>query len=133
MVRAARRVGGAAPVPDSRRGDGKETAVNRNDIVAAVMGRTGVPAAAARAAVDVVFGGAARPGLIAEALRRGEKVQVPGFGTFWVRQRAARVGHDPRTRQIIDIPAASVPAFRPAGGLREHLKQDGLRSGADTI
>jgi DNA-binding protein HU-beta len=107
--------------------------VNRNEIVAAVMGRAGVPATAARAAVDAVFGGASRPGLIAEALRRGERVQVAGFGTFWVRQRAARVGHDPRTRQKIDIPAAAAPAFRPATGLREHVKQDGLRTGAGAI
>ncbi|MBC7320448.1 HU family DNA-binding protein [bacterium] len=59
---------------------------------------------------------------IAEALKKGEKVQLIGFGSFEVRKRAARKGINPRTRKPINIPAKSVPVFRPGKDLREAVK-----------
>jgi len=49
---------------------------------------------------------------VEEALVRGEKVQLVGFGTFEVRERSARKGRNPQTGEEIDIPAASIPAFK---------------------
>ncbi|PKK40141.1 DNA-binding protein HBsu [Clostridiaceae bacterium JG1575] len=47
------------------------------------------------------------------ALEAGEKVQLVGFGTFEVRERAAREGRNPRTKETIRIPASKVPVFKP--------------------
>jgi DNA-binding protein HU-beta len=59
---------------------------------------------------------------IAEALKNGEKVQLLGFGTFMVRERAARKGRNPQTGEEIDIPATKVPAWKPAKTLKEQFK-----------
>lgn len=49
---------------------------------------------------------------VMEALEMGEKVQLVGFGTFEVRERAAREGRNPRTKEVIHIPASKVPVFK---------------------
>lgn len=56
--------------------------------------------------------------VVQEALAKGEPVGILGFGTFLVRERAAREGRNPRTGQPIRIPAARVPVFRPGRNLR---------------
>lgn len=66
-----------------------------------------------KAVVDAVFES------ISEALSKGEKVQLVGFGTFEVRKAAARTGVNPRTRQKIKIPARKVPKFKPGKDLKE--------------
>ncbi|WPM31588.1 HU family DNA-binding protein [Hydrogenobacter sp. T-2] len=59
---------------------------------------------------------------VSEALKKGERVAVPGFGIFAVRTRAERKGRNPRTGAEIKIPARKVVAFRPAKELRESVK-----------
>ena len=56
---------------------------------------------------------------ITEALSRGEKVQLSGFGTFEVKDREARVGRNPHTKEAIDIPATKVPVFKPSKALKD--------------
>jgi len=56
---------------------------------------------------------------ITETLAKGEKVQLVGFGTFEVRERAAREGVNPQTRKKIKIPATKVPAFKAGRALKE--------------
>jgi len=56
--------------------------------------------------------------VVQETLGRGEPVGILGFGTFLVRERAAREGRNPRTGQPIQIPATKVPVFRPGRNLR---------------
>lgn len=60
---------------------------------------------------------------VGEALARGEKVQLVGFGTFEVRERAARKGRNPQTGEEIDIAAARVPVFKPGKSLREAVSE----------
>ncbi len=60
---------------------------------------------------------------ITEALSKGDTVQFVGFGTFSVRKRAARSGRNPRTQQVIKIPATKVPVFRAGKDLREAVKK----------
>ena len=55
---------------------------------------------------------------VQESLAAGENVQVIGFGTFEVRERAARVGRNPQTGEEIQIAAAKVPAFKPGKALK---------------
>ena len=53
------------------------------------------------------------------ALKKGEKVQLVGFGTFEVRQRAARKGRNPQTKAEIKIPASKAPVFKAGKALKE--------------
>lgn len=53
------------------------------------------------------------------ALAKGEKVQISGFGIFEVREREARTGRNPRTKETIEIPATKVPAFKPGKALKD--------------
>jgi DNA-binding protein HU-beta len=58
---------------------------------------------------------------IADTLAKGDKVQIAGFGTFEVRERAARDGHNPLTGETIRITARKVPAFRAGKALKEKI------------
>lgn len=56
---------------------------------------------------------------ITEALKKGDKVQLVGFGSFEVRTRAAREGVNPQTKKKIKIPASKVPAFKAGKALKD--------------
>jgi len=56
---------------------------------------------------------------ITEALKKGEKVSLVGFGTFEVKKRAARMGINPRTKEPMPIPSSKLPAFKAGKALKE--------------
>ena len=56
---------------------------------------------------------------VVDELKKGEKVQLVGFGTFEVRERAARTGINPRTKQTIEIAASKNPVFKAGKALKE--------------
>ncbi len=56
---------------------------------------------------------------ISKALAEGDKIQIVGFGTFEIRERAARTGKNPRTGETIEIAASKVPAFKAGKALKE--------------
>lgn len=60
---------------------------------------------------------------ITEALAKGESVQLVGFGTFEVRERAARTGINPRTKEKIEIAATNVPAFKAGKALKDAVSK----------
>ncbi|WMX53338.1 HU family DNA-binding protein [Peribacillus sp. R9-11] len=70
----------------------------------------------AKKAVDALFE------TIANTHAKEEKIQVVGFGTFDVRERAARTGRNPQTGEEIQIAASKVPAFKPGKELKEAVK-----------
>ena len=53
------------------------------------------------------------------SLTQGEKVQLSGFGTFEIKDREARIGRNPHTKEAIDIPATRVPTFKPSKALKD--------------
>ena len=59
--------------------------------------------------------------VVAEQLKKGEKIQLVGFGTFEVSERAARVGRNPQTKQEIKIPASKAPKFKAGKALKDSL------------
>ena len=61
---------------------------------------------------------------IAEALARGDRVELRGFGAFSVKQREARVGRNPRTGESVKVDSKSVPFFKTGKLLREKLNTD---------
>ena len=58
---------------------------------------------------------------VQEALESGEKVQLIGFGTFETRERAAREGRNPRTKETITIPASTVPVFKAGKEFKDRV------------
>ena len=58
---------------------------------------------------------------ITAALVRGEKVQLSGFGTFETKDREARIGRNPHTKEAIDIPATRVPSFKASKALKDNV------------
>ena len=60
---------------------------------------------------------------IVEALASGDKVQLVGFGTFEVRERAERKGRNPRTKEDIVIPASKLPVFKAGKGMKDSIKK----------
>jgi len=87
--------------------------VNKSDLIAQVAEKTGLTKKVAGDAVESVFA------IITDALAAGEKVTLVGFGTFEVRERAARRGVNPATGESIEIPASRVPAFKAGKSLKE--------------
>ena len=57
--------------------------------------------------------------VVGDSLKKGEKVQLVGFGTFEARKRAARTGKNPQTKAVINIPATTVPAFKAGKALKD--------------
>ena len=88
--------------------------------VDALADRTGMTKADASRAVDALF--SAEDGVISGALKRGDRVQITGFGTFEAKQRKARTGRNPRTGQSIRIAATKTPAFRAGKGLKDGIQ-----------
>jgi DNA-binding protein HU-beta len=87
--------------------------VNKNDLVAAVSGGTGLSKADSANAVDSVIDS------ITGALKAGQEVRLVGFGTFSVAQRAASQGRNPRTGERISIPASRQPKFKAGKALKD--------------
>ena len=56
---------------------------------------------------------------ITTSLEKGEKVQLSGFGTFEAKEREARIGRNPRTKETIQIPATRLPAFKASKALKD--------------
>ena len=76
---------------------------------------TGLTKKEAEAAVNTVFES------IGDALAKGESFSLVGFGTFSVKERAAREGRNPRTGETVKIPASRVPAFKAGKGLKDKV------------
>ena len=60
---------------------------------------------------------------VEEALENGEKGQLVGFGTFETRERAAREGRNPRTKEVIQIPATTVPVFKAGKEFKDKVNK----------
>jgi DNA-binding protein HU-beta len=91
--------------------------VNKNDLVAAVAGGSGLSKADAARAVDAIFDS------ITGELTGGGEVRLVGFGTFSVANRAASRGRNPRTGEAIMIPASRQPKFKAGKGLKQSVNQ----------
>ena len=90
---------------------------NKAELVDRVAKKTQLTKKEVSATVEALFE------TIQEALKAGEKVQVIGFGTFEVRERAARKGRNPQTGKEIKIKASKVPAFKAGKALKDAVKK----------
>lgn len=87
--------------------------LTKTELIAKLAEKTDLNKKNAGAALDAAVD------VIAEALIAGDKVIIPGFGTFEVRERAARKGRNPQTGEAMEIEAAKVPAFKAGKTLKD--------------
>ncbi|MFP4435805.1 MAG: HU family DNA-binding protein [Chloroflexaceae bacterium] len=90
--------------------------MQKTDFIKAVAERTGVSQKETKQVIDAALD------IIAETLAKGEKVTLTGFGTFEVRDRQAREGVNPQTREKIHIPATRTPGFSASSTLKDSVK-----------
>lgn len=87
--------------------------MNKSDLIAAIAAKTGETKKSAEATVNALID------VVTEALVKGDKVQLVGFGSFEVRKRAARKGRNPQTKEEIKIPASKAPVFKAGKALKD--------------
>lgn len=90
--------------------------MNKTDLINNIAAKSGLT----KKDVETVLNGFL--GEVTNALAKGEKVQLIGFGTFETRKRSGRVGRNPQTGKAINIPASKVPAFKAGNKLKEAVK-----------
>ena len=91
--------------------------MNKTELVAAVSEKSGISKKDAERVVAATFD------IITAELAKGEKVQISGFGAFEVKEREARVGRNPRTKEAIEIPASKSPAFKASKALKDTVSK----------
>jgi DNA-binding protein HU-beta len=87
--------------------------MNKSELIEAVASEAELSKADATRATDAVFDS------ISNALRKGDQVTLVGFGTFSVRERAARTGRNPQTGEAINIKASRMPGFKAGKALKD--------------
>ena len=91
--------------------------MNKTELIASVAAAAGVTKKDAEKIVTATFD------TIAAQMAAGERVQVSGFGIFETKQRQARVGRNPATKEAIEIPASTLPTFKPAKALKDAISK----------
>ncbi|WP_083023530.1 HU family DNA-binding protein [Vreelandella lionensis] len=87
--------------------------MNKSELIEAIAASADIPKAAATRALDAMVESAT------DSLKKGESVSLVGFGTFAIKERAARTGRNPQTGQPIEISAAKVPSFKAGKALKD--------------
>lgn len=87
--------------------------MNKTELIEAIAASADLPKAAAGRALDAMIDA------VTDALKQNDQVVLVGFGTFAVKERAARTGRNPQTGQPIDIAAARIPGFKAGKALKD--------------
>ena len=91
--------------------------MNKPELIAIVAENAGVSKKDAERVINATVDA------ITLSLIKGEKVQLSGFGIFETKERLARVGRNPLTKQSIEIPASRVPGFKPSKALKDNVNR----------
>jgi len=87
--------------------------MNKTDLINEIAAKSGLSKKDSEAALGATICA------VTEALKKGEKVQLVGFGIFDVKNRAARIGRNPKTKEPINIPATKTPVFKAGKALKD--------------
>lgn len=91
--------------------------MNKTELIAAIANNAEISKKDAEKVLKAVVD------VITDELKKGEKVQLVGFGTFEVSERAAREGRNPRTNETMSIPACKAPKFKAGKALKDAVNQ----------
>ena len=89
--------------------------MNKTELIAEVAKKCGLSKKDAEKSVNATFD------TIADALCGDDKVQLVGFGSFETKKREARMGRNPRTKEVVEIPATTVPVFKAGKALKDKV------------
>ncbi len=89
--------------------------MNKSELIEAIAASADIPKAAASRALDAMVDS------VTDSLKKGDSVSLVGFGTFAVKERAARTGRNPQTGLPIQISAAKVPSFKAGKALKDSV------------
>ena len=89
--------------------------MNKSELIEAIAASADIPKAAATRALDAMIES------VSDSLKKGDSVALVGFGTFAVKERAARTGRNPQTGAEIQIAAATIPSFKAGKGLKDQV------------
>lgn len=91
--------------------------MNKTELAAAIAEKVEIPKKDAEAVLNAMMEA------VGEALKKGDKIQLIGFGSFEVKERAARVGRNPKTLEEIKIPASKYPVFKAGTALKDQVAE----------
>ena len=87
--------------------------MTKSELVSAVAEKAGIRKKDAEASLNAFIS------VVTETLKKGDKVEIRGFGTFLMKERAPRTARNPRTGEKVDVPAKLSPAFKPGKDLKD--------------
>ena len=92
--------------------------MNKTELISEIAGKSGLSKKDAEKALAAVVE------TVTEAVCKGDKVQVVGFGSFEMKCRDARKGRNPKTKEVIDIPATRVPVFKAGKAFKDAVAEE---------
>jgi len=107
----------------------KQPTLTKADLIEEVLKVTELPRKESETIVETIFDS------IIEAIQKGEKIEIRGFGSFRTRQRKGRVGRNPKTGEKVEVPAKRIPFFKPSKELKDFVNSDeaaAMTSAAET-
>ncbi len=107
----------------------KQPTLTKADLIEEVLKITELPRKESETIVETIFDS------IIEAIQKGEKIEIRGFGSFRTRQRKGRVGRNPKTGEKVEVPAKRIPFFKPSKELKDFVNSEeaaAMTSAAET-
>src|SRR4029077_13392769 len=102
----------------------KQPTLTKADLIEEVLKVTELPRKESETIVETIFDS------IIEAIQKGEKIEIRGFGSFRTRQRKGRVGRNPKTGEKVEGPAKRIPFFKPSKELKDLVNTGGGHAAA---
>jgi integration host factor subunit beta len=98
--------------------------MNKSGLIDKIVDSSGLPKKRAEAVVNLIFDA------MTDALSQGDRIEIRGFGSFISKHYRARTGRNPRTGQVIDVPAKRLPFFKVGKELRERVDGEAVAAAA---
>jgi integration host factor subunit beta len=93
----------------------KQATLTKADLIEEVLRVTELPRKESETIVETIFDS------IIDALQKGEKIEIRGFGSFRTRERRGRIGRNPKTGEKVEVPAKKIPFFKPSKELKDFV------------
>jgi integration host factor subunit beta len=93
----------------------KQPTLTKADLIEEVLRVTELPRKESETIVETIFES------IIDALQKGDKIEIRGFGSFRTRQRRGRIGRNPKTGEKVEVPAKKIPFFKPSKELKDFV------------
>jgi integration host factor subunit beta len=100
--------------------------LTKADLIEEVLRITELPRKESEIIVETIFDS------IIQAIQKGEKIEIRGFGSFRTRQRRGRVGRNPKTGEKVEVPAKKIPFFKPSKELKDFVNNAGSNPGSNS-